>query len=267
ALHTRKALSRMGTFSDSWVTADGRAWRAEPLPPKGKDGFLLSGGKATLPWTQRGTAGQGSEPVPTLVIRNFYLSPQEVTNGDFSQFCIETRRVRPGGINWSQRDHPVANISWYDAVEYCNWLSEKQGLKAVYKIKRDNKDPNNFNRLDSLNWAVTADWWANGYRLPTVTEWEYAFSQRGHLNSYGGFGLYNMGQKVQEWCWNWDYPDAYRIAIKNRDPHGPEAGAFRSLRGGGIDGILHRQPDDGATSETPSRKRNNAGFRLVRNGW
>jgi len=55
---------------------------------------------------------------------------------------------------------PVSNVTWYGAVEYCNWLSNKTGKKVAYIIW-DEDD-------------IVCDWTANGYRLPTEAEWEYA---------------------------------------------------------------------------------------------
>jgi formylglycine-generating enzyme required for sulfatase activity len=66
-------------------------------------------------------------------------------------------------------------VSWYDAVEYCNWLSEREGLTPAYTINKNQIDPNNvIGSVDSLKWLVTWNKGADGYRLPTEAEWEYA---------------------------------------------------------------------------------------------
>lgn len=90
------------------------------------------------------------------------------------------------GINWtcdewgnirdiSRENAPVVHVSWYDAVEYCNWLSKKDGLTPAYSINKDVKDPNNLDTLsDTQKWTVKCDFSANGYRLPTEAEWEFA---------------------------------------------------------------------------------------------
>ncbi len=77
------------------------------------------------------------------------------------------------------------NVSWYDAVEYCNFLSLMHGLEPVYDIDKTRKDPNNEEEYDYIKWIVTPNWSANGYRLPTEAEWEYAAREGGKKVRFG----------------------------------------------------------------------------------
>jgi len=126
---------------------------------------------------------------------------------------------------------PVVNISWNEAVVFCNLLSRDAGFKEVYLISKDGA-------------AVTCDWEADGFRLPTEAEWQYACQAGNNGYRYGEidqiawyhgnsgdeiheigqkdpnvWGLYDMLGNVWEWCW-----DVYDVK---------KYGAYRIFRGGG----------------------------------
>jgi len=101
-------------------------------------------------------------------------------------------------------DLPVEMVSWYDAIEYCNKRSLKEGLKPYYNIDKSHKDPENrpnakFGDLDNVKWTVTINAGANGYRLPTEAEWEYAASGGQLSSSY----MYSGSDDIDEVAWYW----------------------------------------------------------------
>jgi formylglycine-generating enzyme required for sulfatase activity len=99
---------------------------------------------------------------------------------------------------------PVTMVNWYDSIEYCNQRSRKEGLQPCYNIDKHKQDPNNrpdpkFGDLDKIKWTVTVNPGANGYRLPTEAEWEYAAGGGRLSRDY----TYSGSDNVDEVAWYW----------------------------------------------------------------
>jgi len=240
-------------------------------------------------------------PVHTVTVDAFYMSQYEITNQQYCDFLnaaldeelivvdssdivyyalmpgtvlydagdpcspisYDGRFVVPPKAGRSMANDPVAGVTWYGAVAYCNWRSEQEGRQPCY---------------DLSTW--TCDFSKDGYRLPTEAEWEYAarggFSGRrfpwgdtiSHLQANyrstathlydtsltdgchpyfddgtppftspvgrfapNGYGLYDMAGNVEEWC-NDYYSKTYYGSSPQTNPTGPASGTSRVVRGG-----------------------------------
>lgn len=179
-------------------------------------------------------------PVHKVSVSSFYLGKHEVTQKEWKE-TMGTNRSHFKGDNL-----PVQAASWYDAMEFCNRRSESEGLAPCYTLQGE---------------TVICDWNANGYRLPTEAEWEYAarggMLTKGHkysgsddpsmvawhsgnsgqtLHSGGSklpneLGIFDMSGNLWEWCWD-TYNKQYYSVSPVSDPKGAGFGTTKVVRGG-----------------------------------
>lgn len=237
------------------------------------------------------TGSDDEKPEHKVTVNSFFLGKYEVTFSEFKKFVEatgymtdaeepDTMRLKhglpPRGINngtWKQFPtglpvpttdslHPVGNISWNDAVAYCNWLSKETG-----KV----------------------------FRLPTEAEWEYAakggMSSKGYIYAGGNnlgevswylgnsnnkphtigkkmpneLDLYDMAGNNREWCSDW-YADTYYKVSPEENPTGPERGSNRVLRGGSWGSFEHRMRVTFRNDEFPYNSALDFGFRVAVSG-
>ncbi len=213
-------------------------------------------------------------PVHSVEIDSFYISPFEVTHMEYIEFLNsvdaspegilsghEMINMLSGDLAIKYRNNfyfsgsktaksincPMIEVTWWGAVEYCNWLSKEAGLKPVYLFKADG--------------TVICDWAGRGYRLPTEAEWEFAARGGGREDrkwsgtniesevknfawylensntqthavgqkSSNGLGLYDMTGNVWEWCWD---PMGGYDSNNQINPVGADTSRNRVIRGG-----------------------------------
>jgi len=85
----------------------------------------------------------------TVSLNSYYLGTYEVTYEEYDRFTKAKRVQRASDNGWGRDQQPVVNISWYEAIEYCNWLSSEHGYEPVYTIDKTEKAETNQNKQDT----------------------------------------------------------------------------------------------------------------------
>lgn len=140
------------TGSSSWVEEKQSADQTESADVP--EGFVkIQGGTFQMGSPETEAWRSDDETAHPVTVSDFYMGVYEVTQKEYQ----EVTKNNPS--NFKGDDLPVESLTWYEAVTYCNVRSEKEGLKKAYTIDGRN-----------VAWNRSAD----GYRLPTEAEWEYA---------------------------------------------------------------------------------------------
>ena len=249
-----------------------------------------------------GLGTEDEKPVHLVQVSSYFLHPMEVTNAQFVAFLNAEGNQMQGETSWyaiddhravirevdgqfsvaeEYEEHPVFLVSWFGATAYCNWLSREFGYQPAYELIRG---------------RVVVDWNADGYRLPTEAEWEYAArseglnikwsgtsnagglplyaNMEGNSDGYPGtapvgqlspnsLGLYDMSANVWEWCWDWYDPYFYSYSLRE-DPIGPLNGSLRAIRGGGWESNPASCYVANRSGNGPESRYHFIGFRLAR---
>lgn len=228
------------------------------------------------------------------ILNDFYIQNHEVTQEEFESIMGYNPSFFASGdsISGEAKNRPVEQVSWNEAIVYCNKLSLKKGFRPCYSIK-GKTNPDEWGQIPFVNddsWnLIECDFKADGFRLPTEEEWEFA-ARAGNDNTSGPFysgsrdgisecawfmensaalphqvmtkkpnefGLYDMSGNV--WELTWDWYNYYSVRKNKRTPP-----YYRTIRGGG-----YYEPDFHCTVTYrdyvyPYGKDFDVGFRLVR---
>lgn len=260
------------------VPVKGRNWQVNNL---GMTMVMLPPGKF-----RRGDIDSDGRPNQTVTLtRGFHIASHEVTVGMWQQFIDDMEY--PAGAkpkkwpgvhkkNSPTKQHPVQRVNWSDCVLFCNWLSHRDGLTPCYK-------------QDGKTWKW--DQAANGYRLPTEAEWEYAcrggtstaycsgdddesLNRFAVYRSVGAqscgrrlpnrFGLFDMHGNVHEWCFDY-WTRNYSLQLDVQNPVRSKPSTGRVVRGGSFRSGGRVLRSSSRRVANPRIRYDDIGFRVVRN--
>lgn len=213
--------------------------------------------------------GEDEKPEHEVQLSNFYISRYEITVKQYKEFCSKSGKNMPdknseGKIITFLDDHPMTYVSWEDASEYCNWLSQMTGEK--YRLPTE------------AEWEYVAKGGSNSISITNPNNKEidqYAWS-RSNTGGYGHYaagklkpnvlGVYDIIGNVWEWCQDW-YSGAYYTYSPGLNPYGPPKGNSKKAkvaRGGSW-----REPADKISEtyrfyQTQTSRTDYVGFRVVK---
>ncbi|MHC6204670.1 SUMF1/EgtB/PvdO family nonheme iron enzyme [Breznakiellaceae bacterium SP9] len=241
---------------------------AVPVNPPSADMVRIPAGTFTMGSPANEAGRWDQDPQHSVSIsKAFFMSKYEVTQREW----VNVMGSNPS--NFKGDNLPVERVSWFDVIDYCNKRSVKEGLTQAYTRNGD---------------TVTWNRNANGYRLPTEAEWEYAcragtttpYSSGSSVDTAGwhsdnsgkkthpvgtkqanAWGLYDMHGNVLEWCWDWH--GAYSSGSQT-DPMGAASGSLRVFRGGGWGSSAAGLRSAYRYGYPPSDRDGDLGFRVVR---
>jgi formylglycine-generating enzyme len=176
-------------------------------------------------------AGQDNErPIHGVWVDGFYLASYQVTNSEYGMYLTASGSTPPPfwtDPNFNHPAQPVVAVSWFEATNYCQWLSAASGWK--YRLPTEAE----WERAARGGFENQLFPWGNHKpeALPNYNDrWKNGPEPVGQ-GSLNGFGLYDICENVHEWCSDWFDPDYYAKSPE-RNPQGPETGARRASRGG-----------------------------------
>lgn len=298
-LATKPTAFHMENVAQLIITATGKKEPTEITPLK----FIVKQAKFSaamnMAIVEGGTYtfGKNREDSREVTLTSFYMSTTEITQALYEEVMGEN----PSDSKYKGNNYPVNKMTWSQACEFCNKLSEREGLTPAYTQNGTVSVPDawGYGTYDMPNYVYDPTTVSNGYRLPTSAEWEFAAKggvlECNNFTTYPGsnnidevawyqensegdlhevaqkkanaLGIYDLGGNIGEWCYDWGVGIFYEHPKDPvTDPIGPEHQGYGKIYRGGYYSTYASKCGftDTLDRQCPEEGKDIIGFRVVR---
>ncbi len=165
----------------------------------------------------------GNGPVHAVSLRSFFISPTEVTVGQYKDYCLRINKKMPAQPpNRCGDECPVVNITWDEAQAYCRWAGGRLPTEAEWELAAGNGQPVRY---------------SGGNNASLVAVYSRVKPARVASKNPNAAGIYDMTGNVAEWCADW-FGENYYMVSPVDNPQGPSTGYEKVIRGGAFHSLI-----------------------------
>lgn len=219
----------------------------------------VTGGTFTM-GDEHGLGDDDEQPTHEVTLTDFYIGKTEVTVAQYRYYCNSTGVSMPEEPRWGWNSNdPIVNVSWNDAINFCDWLSEKLDknitlpTEAQWEFAARGGNQSKGYKYAGGRSMATAGWYGDnsGSKVHTVAQ-----------KKANELGLYDMSGNVWEWCLDW-YKSDYYATSPDKNPKNTTRADYKVLRGGSWFSRATNCRVSSRVSIKPGSRDNADGFRVV----
>lgn len=204
---------------------------------------------------EQGKDGDDSEkPKHKVTLKSYSISEAPVTVAQYREFCNATGRKMPPAPKWGWIDnHPIVNVSWFDAAAFAEWFGGRLPTEAEWEFAARGGNLSKHYKYSGSNTPDEVAWYADNTKQTGT--------RPVRAKKPNELGLYDMSGNVYEWCLNWkyDYTDEDEI-----DPQGPAEGYIKASKGGSWHSSTKCVRVANRDDDPPEFFSHNVGFRIAK---